>query len=131
MGKHAVLLLLTILAALNLLMVGSVFAQSIPEPSVPEFTAQLADHSYGVPPTTTTTTNPYNNETITNTQPGYYVKNITIDLTIENQPYPAIINGNESFVYFMCALKVTLDKNGLNSIPITAIHQFSPVQTSQ
>lgn len=54
---------------------------------IPEFTIQLADHSYDVPTTTTTSIDPYTgNETVT-THPGYHVSNKTIDLTIPNQPH--------------------------------------------
>jgi len=52
--------------------------------SVPEFTLQYADYSYDVPPKTTTTTNPYTNETIATTIPGYHVENKTIQATIKN-----------------------------------------------
>jgi hypothetical protein len=99
----------------------------IPKPSIPEFTAQLADHSYDVPATTTTTTNPYNGEVITNTEPGYHVQNITIDLTIENQPYPAIINGNESFVYFNVRIKGHFGQDWAELFPY---YSDSPVQSS-
>jgi hypothetical protein len=42
------------------------------------------DNSYDVPPKTTTTTDPYTNETITTTIPGYHVENKTIEATINN-----------------------------------------------
>jgi hypothetical protein len=56
---------------------------SIPKPSVPEFTVELADHSYIVP--SYTSPDPYTGEPIT--YPSYTVKNITIDITIKNQPF--------------------------------------------
>jgi hypothetical protein len=43
MRKLATLLLITVLTVSSLLMVGSAFAQSIPTPSVPEFTVKVAD----------------------------------------------------------------------------------------
>jgi hypothetical protein len=52
--------------------------------SVPEFTLQYVDYSYDVPPKTTTTTDPYTNETITTTVPGRHVENKTIEVTINN-----------------------------------------------
>jgi hypothetical protein len=127
MGKRAVLFLIAVLAASNLMMVGSVFAQSIPKPSVPEFTTQLADHSYDVPATTTTTTDPYNGKEITNTKPDYHVQNKTIDLTIENQPHPAIINGNESFVYFNVRIKGHFEQEWTELFPY---YSDSPVQSN-
>jgi hypothetical protein len=42
------------------------------------------DNSYDVPPKTTTTTDPYTNETITTTIPGYHVENKTVEATINN-----------------------------------------------
>jgi hypothetical protein len=54
------------------------------KPSVPEFTLQYVDYSYDVPPKTTSTTNPYTNETTTTTIPGYHVENKTIEATINN-----------------------------------------------
>jgi hypothetical protein len=70
-------LLLSVLAVAVLF--GIVYAAS-----VPEFTLQYVDYSYDVPPKTTTTTNPYTNETITTTIPGYHVENKTIQATIKN-----------------------------------------------
>lgn len=59
-------------------------ASDIPKPSVPEFTLQYVDYSYDVPPKTTTTTDPYTNETTTTTIPGYHVENKTIQAAIKN-----------------------------------------------
>ena len=64
-------------------MVGSVFAQSIPKPSVPEFTLEFVDNSYDVPPTYEI--DPYTEENIT--YPGYHVKRITLEMKIRNQPF--------------------------------------------
>jgi len=54
------------------------------KPSVPEFTLQHVDYSYDVPPTTTSTTDPYTGKTTTTTIPGYHVENKTIQATINN-----------------------------------------------
>lgn len=54
------------------------------KPSVPEFTLKYVDYSYDVPPKTTSTTDPYTNETITTTIPGRHVENKTIEATINN-----------------------------------------------
>lgn len=61
---------------------------SLPTPSVPEFTIELADHSYDIP--TTYSTDPYTGENVTH--PGYHADNKTIDITIKNQPFVAPIN---------------------------------------
>lgn len=60
----------------------TVNAQTIPKP--PEFTLELVDHSYDVPPTTKSTTDPYTNKTTVTTIAGYHVDNKTIDATIKN-----------------------------------------------
>jgi hypothetical protein len=75
------------LALSSLILVESASAQSMPKPSVPEFTVKLADHSYDVPPSTTTTTDPYTGKQTVTTQHGYHVENKTIDITIKNQPF--------------------------------------------
>jgi len=104
-GVALVLILTVTLSVLSLLITKPANAQAIPKPSVPEFTLKLADHSYDLPPTTSTTTDPYNGKTITTTIPGYHVTNITIDLTIKNQPFPSTINGNASNLYYNIRIK--------------------------
>lgn len=106
--------LMIILTVSALPMIGHVAATDYPvfadtshvaKPSPPEFTITLADHSYDVPPTTTSTTNPYNNKTATTTIPSYHVKNITIDLTVKNQPCPSNIEGNKSYLLYFVRTK--------------------------
>jgi hypothetical protein len=69
---------------LSALAVAVLFGIVHAKPSVPEFTLQYVDYSYDVPPTTTSTTDPYTNETITTAIPGYHVENKTIQATINN-----------------------------------------------
>ena len=59
MRKCVTLLLIVILTSSSLMLIESVFAQSMFEPSVPEFTLEFVDKSYDVPPTTESTTDPY------------------------------------------------------------------------
>jgi hypothetical protein len=87
LGKTFCLLFLVLLAASSLTMVKPTFAQSIPKPSVPEFTIEAISSPYDVPPKTTTITNPYTNQTTTTTTPGYHVENKTTVVKIENQPF--------------------------------------------
>ena len=47
-------------------------------------TLRYVDHSYDVPPKTTSTTDPYTNETTTTTIPGYHVENKTVEAVIKN-----------------------------------------------
>jgi hypothetical protein len=63
------------------MMVEPAFAQSIPKPSVPEFTVQYADHSYDV--LVSTSKDPFTGKTVTN--PAQHIENKTIQITIKNQ----------------------------------------------
>jgi hypothetical protein len=93
------------LSSVSFLIVRPANAQTIPKPSTPEFTISLADHSYDVPPVTTSTINPYNNKTETTTTSGYHIQNITIDVTIKNQAFPPVINGNSTQLYYDIQIK--------------------------
>jgi hypothetical protein len=90
-GKEISLLLVVILAVSSLMMVESAFAQSIPKPSVPEFTVKYADYSYDIP--ASTSIDPFTGKTVTN--PAQHIENKTIQLTIKNQT----INGPNSLYY--------------------------------
>lgn len=87
-GKTFTLLLTLIIAmsCLTLLNVNPANAQTIPKPSVPEFTVEVRDSSYDVPPTTTTRTD-LDGRLITSTSPGYHVSSGNVVLTIINQPF--------------------------------------------
>jgi hypothetical protein len=87
MGKYLSICLVILLAVSSLFMIKPISAQSIPVPAIPEFSVGVVDHSYDVPPITTTTTDPYTGNQTTNTQLGYHVENYTIDITIRNQPF--------------------------------------------
>jgi hypothetical protein len=70
MSKLATLLFFTVLTVSSLVMVETAFAQSIPKPSVPEFTLVLVDSSYDVP--TTYSIDPYTGDNVTHN--GYHVE---------------------------------------------------------
>ena len=95
----ALTLTLTIFLAASIIS-AACSAQTAPKPNIPEFTVQYADHSYDMPPTAYSTTDPYTNKTSTTTYPSYRVENFTIDLTIKNQPYPPTIEGNTSYLLY-------------------------------
>ena len=59
----------------------------IPKPSVPEFTIELIDSSYDIPPTSSV--DPYTGQTVT--QAGQHVESRTIELSIRNQPFTPFI----------------------------------------
>ena len=68
-------------------------------PSVPEFTVAYVDHSYTVPVTHWTTTDPYTGEQIVHSSGGEYVDNRTIDVTIKNQFFTPYIDDSNNTVY--------------------------------
>jgi hypothetical protein len=78
----ALFFILTV-AASSLIAAKTVCAQSMPKPSVPEFTLKIVARPFDVPPVATT--NPYNGQT-TITHAGYHVANVSVDITIRNQP---------------------------------------------
>jgi hypothetical protein len=93
LGKYLSLFLVIILAASSLLMIQLTNAQTIPKPSVPEFSLAFVDNSYDV--STTTSIDPYTGQTITNQ--GHHVQRVYLVMTIENQPLAYQYNG--SFYY--------------------------------
>ena len=99
-NKTYALILVVILATSSLLMVKPSDAQTIPKPSVPEFTVSLTDRSYTSPPTVYSKTDPYTNKTTTLTESGSFVANFTLDVKIKNQQYPSNIGGNSSNLYY-------------------------------
>ena len=84
LSKSLILLLLFILVIPSLSLVKPTNAQSIPKPSVPEFTVKYVDYSYDVP--ATYGIDQYTDQNIT-TQAGYHVDNRSIEFTIKNQPF--------------------------------------------
>jgi hypothetical protein len=83
MSKHATLLLIVVLTVSSLIGVKAAIA-SITKPSVPEFTLKYIDLSYDVPPTTSSSIDPYTGKITTTTIPGYHVENKTIQAVIKN-----------------------------------------------
>jgi hypothetical protein len=91
-SKGFALLLLVFLVVSSLLIIQLVGAQSIPKPSVPEFTVKWLNQSYTVP--VSYSIDPYTGQSIKH--PSYYVDNSSIQITIKNQPfvpYKDTING--------------------------------------
>ena len=105
-SKRLSLLLVLILIFSSLMIVKPSIAQSIPKPSVPEFTVKMVDRSYDVPLTYTNSTNPYTGQQVTSTHGGYHVENRTIDVTIKNQPFtPTNIDGNTTQLFYVIRWK--------------------------
>ena len=84
--KNFVLLTILILSLSAMLMAipSGVLAAN---PSTPEFSVAYVDHSYDVPITHWTTTDPYTGAQVTHSSGGEHVDNRTIDVTIKNQPF--------------------------------------------
>jgi hypothetical protein len=89
MKKKATLLLITILAFSSLIMIETVFAQSISKPAVPEFTLEFIPSTYNV-----TTTDPY---TGVNTTEQF--DNNTINIIIKNPVGYSFSNMNYYLFY--------------------------------
>lgn len=79
------------------------FAQSVTQPSVPNFTVKYVDSSYQEPDTYTK--NGYTGETITHH--GNYVWNQTIFITIKNQPFVStkLDDGNYTQLWYSVKTK--------------------------
>ena len=105
-GKTFALILTLIIAmsCVTLLTVKPVNAQSIPTPSVPQFTVQYVVYTSYIAPTYTI--NPYTgqNQTLTG---GYTQENQTIEFTIENQPFTLYTDssGNLIRLYYNFGVK--------------------------
>ena len=86
-------------SSLSLLMVKPASAQSIPKPSVPQFTLTFQDNTYVVQPTTFATTDPYTGkQTITGSTIGAYVANASITVRITNQPFTPYTDANNNTI---------------------------------
>ena len=83
------MLLVVILAVSSLIMVESASAQSIPNPTVPEFTVKFISSPY-----TITTTDPYTGKSTTQ-----QYDNKTIQISITNQQY-TYSNGSTFYLYY-------------------------------
>ncbi len=102
-GKGFFILLIGFLVVTSIIIVKPTLAQSIPKPSVPEFTLALVSHPYDVAPTTTI--DPYTGKSII-TQSGYHVENQSIDITIKNQPFTLFsVNGSEVDFWYQVQFK--------------------------
>jgi hypothetical protein len=99
LSKSLIALLLIFLALASVSLVVPAKAQSIPVPSVPQFTVYLVNHPYDVPSTSPTyTTDPYTGEQkqLTTGSTGYHADNVTIELWIRNQQ-SSYSNGTTTF----------------------------------
>ena len=70
------------------------------KPATPTFIIEEISQPYDVPPTTTTTVDPYTGEKTTITYPGYHVENKTTYIKIKNQPNTQPNNGTTLQLYY-------------------------------
>ena len=85
-------------------------SQTMPKPSVPEFTAEYVVRSYDVPVTYENITDPYTGEVRTRISGGNHIDNKTIDVIIANQPFSStIIDGYSTYFYYIIRWKGTFD----------------------
>lgn len=118
------MLLVAILAFYSLLMVKQSEAQTIPKPSVPEFTLNYIDYSYDVPPTYKI--NEYTGETVA--IGGYHIKNMTIQVSIKNNPIQS--NDATSHLYYNVRFKGHFGKEW-SETPSVIVKNSSPSTFSQ
>jgi hypothetical protein len=83
-NKSASLLLILLIAASLVVMAKPATAQSIPKPSVPEFTVKYVDRSYYVPPVYGV--DQYSGKTV-QTGGGFTVTNKTLEVTIRGKSF--------------------------------------------
>jgi hypothetical protein len=101
--KTTVLLLtLTIVLSCLTLVLRPVNAQTVPKPSVPQLSVSFVNHSYDVPSTTTTTTNPYTGENVATIKEGYHVQNDSFVVSVRSQPLTieGQVNGSSIRLFF-------------------------------
>jgi hypothetical protein len=103
-GKITPFLLIVILIISSSIMVESVSAQSIPKPSVPEFSIRYVAHPFDV--AATFQIDPYSGQNIT-IREGHRIQNRSIELVIENQPFTSFrdSNGNKIELFYNVSSK--------------------------
>lgn len=92
MPKKFVLAVILVFMVSSLIMIKSV--NGVPIPTVPEFTVEIIDASYDVPPASSV--DKYTGETVTT--PGRHVEAYHIEVSIKNQPFTNVSN---SITYYL------------------------------
>jgi hypothetical protein len=90
-----VLVCILVVSCANLLAVKPVEAQSIPKPSVPQFTVRYIDSSYDILPTYGI--DQYTGENIT-VKNGEHIDNRTIEFTVKNQPFTTYTDSSGNYI---------------------------------
>jgi hypothetical protein len=82
--RFALIMVLMTITSLSLIMIKPAFAQSLPTPSIPDYTLKYVNSSYSI-----NTTDPYTGTAVTNK----YINN-TIEIAIKNQPFNPQVNSS-------------------------------------
>jgi len=93
--------------SLTVITVPSVTGQGAAKPSIPQFSVKLVDDSYDVPPSTTTTVDPYTGEKTVTTNPEYHVEQKKLEVTIKNPPFTPYTDtdGRKHRLYYLVESK--------------------------
>jgi hypothetical protein len=96
-----------LLSSLFALSVMPTITQAASKPSVPQFSVKFFDSSYDVPPSTTKTVDQYTGKETTTTIPGYHVTQMSVEVTIKNQPFTPYTNedGQETYLFYGVEVK--------------------------
>jgi hypothetical protein len=105
LSKTALLLLILLFLAPIMPTVHPSNAPPIPTPAIPKYSLEYSDTFAYYPSITTYSTNPYNGNTTSTTIPERYIENRAVNITIKNEPYPAIINGYPTNLYYNFRVK--------------------------
>ena len=100
MSKRVTLLFIVILTVSSLIVIKTVPASdSIPKPSVPEFTVELVGPSFDIPPTYS-----FNSSTgLFDANDGYHIEYSAVKIIIKNQPFSNQTNGD--YLYYNVRIK--------------------------
>ncbi len=122
--KSLCLLLFGMLAASSLLAIQPTHAQSIPKPSVPEFTVKYVDDSTTVPPVYST--DQYTGKSVI-TQEGYYQQNKSIIITITNLPFTKVLQNQNLTLFYEIEYKGSFGGywSNINQTSFNSIYEVS------
>ncbi|MDR2719978.1 MAG: hypothetical protein LBC03_04150 [Nitrososphaerota archaeon] len=101
------------LSSLMSLTIAPATAQTGYKPSVPQVIINFIDNSYEVPSSTTTVTDPFTDKDYTITNPGYFVGDRSLEVTVKKQPFTPYTDadGHKHNLRYTVEFKKHLDGN--------------------
>ncbi len=116
LNKGLSFLVVVLLAVSTVMAVApTVSAQSIPKPSVPQFTLKFVNSSYLVPETPYYQTDPYTGkQKYIGMQGGYLSKNYTIEISVKGHSFLSSINDTTLQLYYNVQAKGLYENNWSN-----------------